>query len=263
MSETNLNEESSASETNLMPADEILSSSDEEVAHQTSESQGDVKGQQLENAILKWISKEKELVGLKENLSNNDFGDYSILMYETQDAFNHCRNLRLKLTISEEQLRIKTKQCGTLTEQKNHLTRRLQMIDKHYHERERLMQAKLKTCEQQLIGLYSENEFLQGKCDDMKDLCLKYQKRYFDDESTATSQEMKKRMLGIDSIFTAEIPSASQSGGLAKEESHEHAGKETPDLLTEKTITNDDDDIIDGQEGTSRKSLLLVSRMSK
>ena len=62
----------------------------------------------MENSILKWAKEEKELVGLKETLLNNtvDFGDYSILMYETQDAFNHCRNLRLQLQIAEQQVKM-------------------------------------------------------------------------------------------------------------------------------------------------------------
>lgn len=161
----------------------------------------DEKGRQLENSILKWINKEKELLGLKENLGNNDFGDYSILMYETQDAFNHCRNLRLKLQISEEQVRIKSKQCATLNEQKNYLARKLQMTEKQHHEKERLMYAKVKKCEQRIIELYGENEFLQGKYDEMKDLCLKYRKRYFNDQSINVQEKKKRKTLETDSIF--------------------------------------------------------------
>ncbi|XP_066933588.1 uncharacterized protein [Clytia hemisphaerica] len=134
----------------------------------------------MENSIVKWAKEEKELVGLKETLLNNtvDFGDYSILMYETQDAFNHCRNLRLQLQIAEQQVRLKTKQCSALMEQRAQL-KRIAIDQKRINDTQSsTLEEKLRKTEQKMIDIYGENEWLHGKYEEMKMLCIKYRDRY-------------------------------------------------------------------------------------
>ena len=120
--------------------------------------------QSLENNILRWSKEEKDLLRLKEKLLNNnvDFGDYSILMYETQDAFNHCRNLRLQLQISDQQVRLKTKQCNSLMAQREEMKRAEHQRRKTTQDREVVLKEKLRKTEQRLIDVYGENEWLQG-----------------------------------------------------------------------------------------------------
>ena len=121
--------------------------------------------QSLENYILRWSKEEKDLLRLKDTLlSNNvDFGDYSILMYETQDAFNHCRNLRLQIQISDQQVRLKTKQCNSLMAQREEMKRAEHQRRKLTQERESVLREKLRKTEQRLIDVYGENEWLQGQ----------------------------------------------------------------------------------------------------
>lgn len=145
------------------------------------------KSDQLEQAILEWFKKESELLSIKEHLGKDDFGDTAILMYENQDAFNHARNLRLKLKISEEQLRIKTKQCNTLAEQKNHLFDILQTSDQQYTEKEGDLQERLQKLEELNEILSNENYILQDKFDELKSVAGKYQKRF----SSALTSENK------------------------------------------------------------------------
>ena len=122
--------------------------------------------QSLENNILRWSKEEKDLLRLKEKLLKNnvDFGDYSILMYETQDAFNHCRNLRLQLQISDQQVRLKTKQCNSLMAQREEMKRAEHQRKKIAQDREVVLKEKLRKTEQRLIDVYGENEWLQGIC---------------------------------------------------------------------------------------------------
>ena len=150
--------------------------------HKRQTRRTDNKIEDLDNTILRWANEEKELLKVKDGLLHNtvDFGDYSILMYETQDAFNHCRNLRLQLQISEQQVQLKTKQCNTLMEQrtqiKHEAQRQLKESNQHIHN----LKEKLLKTEQKLVNLYGENEWLQGKYEEMKTLCVKYRDKYLD-----------------------------------------------------------------------------------
>jgi len=140
----------------------------------------DNKIEDMDNTILRWANEEKVLLEAKEGLLHNtvDFGDYSILMYETQDAFNHCRNLRLQLQISEQQVQLKTKQCKTLMEQRTHVKRESQRQVEESNQYVHALKEKLLKTEQKLVNLYGENEWLQGKYEEMKTLCVKYRDRY-------------------------------------------------------------------------------------
>jgi len=64
---------------------------------ESSEKEGETDGSGASSDASQWVNREKLIIRESYKDLNDEFGDYNILMYETQDAYNHCRNLRLKL----------------------------------------------------------------------------------------------------------------------------------------------------------------------
>ena len=102
----------------------------------------------FESSILKWIKEEKMQIDKDISFCEDEFGDYNILMYETQDAFRHCCKLRMKLLACEEKVREKDKRIEEL--QKENLVLRKEHKIPEIEEKILLLQRKLQEAEYDL-----------------------------------------------------------------------------------------------------------------
>lgn len=121
-----------------------------------------------ESTVLRWVKQDKEC---KDNKAGIDFEDYSILMYETQDAFNHMRNVRFKLKNCEDQLRAKTRQYEKMVAEKKKLQKQINTLN---DSSDRKNESQLR---QRLQEVSKRNEYLEEKNKELEKQSGKYEKQ--------------------------------------------------------------------------------------
>ena len=137
-------------------------STEKEPAENNDKEKG-VENNRHESTILSRIKHEKELTDSIDKVTETDLQDYSILMYETQDAFKHSRMLRFKLNYFEDCLMVKTLECDELLKAKEELETQLKTFKTESKEREAYLQKKILHLEESLIELSGRNAWLEGK----------------------------------------------------------------------------------------------------
>ena len=126
----------------------------------------------FESSVLKWIEEQKTQIDKDVSFSEDEFGDYNILMYETQDAFRHCCKLRMKLLAYEEKIREKDKIIEEL--QKENLVLRKEHKIPEIEEKNLVLQRKLQEAEYGLVfsDINKDKDDTQRKT--LTSICQKY-----------------------------------------------------------------------------------------
>ena len=172
----------------------------------------------FESSVLKWIKEEKMQIDNDISFSEDEFGDYNILMYETQDAFRHCCKLRMKLLACEEKSREKNKTIEEL--QKENLVLRKEHKIPEIEEKILLLQRKLQEAEYGLgfSEISKDKDETQRKT--LASICQKYTDKCNNHPSSEEVLIRRNRHVQWDKLNNTEANQESETNDQTLLENH-------------------------------------------
>lgn len=186
-----------------------------------------------------------ESSGLDQTLCPDVYDNYSILMYETQDAFKHSEKLLRKLKSCEEQLRVANDKCKQLLEEKSDLEKSIISFAKNSNEREDQLTRNILKTEEELSKISKRNEWLE------KQLNVREESRVNLKETTS-SIEMVKNLKAELSATSTQSNNKANSLKKYKRDDSSSMSVDDYDLSQEKQEE-------DFQTEQKKKSTTLVS----
>ncbi|XP_065641365.1 uncharacterized protein LOC136073577 [Hydra vulgaris] len=169
-----------------------------------------------------------ESSGLDQTLCPDVYDNYSILMYETQDAFKHSEKLLRKLKSCEEQLRVANDKCKQLLEEKSDLEKSIISFAKNSNEREDQLTRKILKTEEELSKISKRNEWLE------KQFKVREESRVNLKETTSSIEIVKNLKAELSATNTQSINKPNSLKKYKRDDSSNSMSVDDYDLSQEK-----------------------------